>query len=142
MNTRAFSPGFRFSKSDAFVLFIGGYISADTACVEPWLGIAMGFVIAHFFLFCNFVRMARSSELAWAGIFVLLAASTILLGQPQWPVTLAISLVATVALVVLEMRKPSYHGVLWRRINPGLPQWWDEQVANGHSLAPGTEAPR
>jgi hypothetical protein len=127
-NARTFGPGFRFSKLDAIILLVGLYISADTAAVYPWLGIAIGFVIAHFFLFCNLVRMARPFELAWSALFVLLASSTIVVGSPPWPVTLAISFAVTVVLVGLEMRKPSYHGVFWRQINPGLPQWWQEHA--------------
>jgi hypothetical protein len=123
-NARTFRPGFRFSKLDAIILLVGLYISADTAALYPWVGIAICFVIAHFFLFCNLVRMSRPSELAWSALFVLLATSTIRVGSPQWPATLAISFAATVALTGLEMRKPSYHGVFWRQINPELPQWW------------------
>lgn len=125
MAAREFSPGFRFSIRDAIVLFVGLYVAGDTAAVMPWLGIAIGFVILHFFLFCNVVRMERSAELAWAAVLVLLAASTTILGIPRWPGTLAITFATTIALVVLEMRKPSYHGVFWRQINPGLPQWWE-----------------
>jgi hypothetical protein len=125
---RTFRPGFRFSKLDAVILLVGLYISADTASVYPWVGIAIGFVIAHFFLFCNLVRMARPSELAWSALFVLLASSTILVGSPQWPMTLAISFAVTVVLIGLEMRKPSYHGVFWRQINPELLQWWQEHA--------------
>lgn len=123
MDAREFSPGFRFSTFDAVILFVGGFISADTAAVMPWPGIAIAFVIAHFFLFCNIVRMTRPFELVWGGLFLLLAAGTILVGHPRWPVTLAISFAATLTLVILEMRKPSYHGVFWQHINPKLPQW-------------------
>jgi hypothetical protein len=122
---REFSPGFRFSKLDAAILFVGLFVSADTAAIMFWPGMAIGFVVAHFFLFCNIVRMERSSELIWAAVFVALAAATILTGRPGWPTTFAISLVVTVVLVIFEMRKPSYHGVFWRRVNPNLRQWWE-----------------
>jgi O-antigen ligase len=92
----------------------------------PRLGIAMGFVVAHFFLFCNVLRMSRALELMWAGLFIVLAGFTILTGSPTWVVTLAVSFVATVILAIVEMRKPSYHGVFWKRINPGLPNWWQD----------------
>ena len=128
MTVRVFSPGFRFSIWDAIVLFVGAYVALDTVCVEPWLGIAIGCVIAHFFLFCNVVRMERAAELMWAAVFVLLAASSIVLGLPQWPVTLAISIAFSTALVVVEVRKPSYHGIFWRRLNPGLPEWWETEA--------------
>jgi hypothetical protein len=127
-----FSPGFKFSKLDAIILFVGLFIAADLAAVMPWLGISIGFVIAHFFLFCNVVRMTRSSELAWAGLFVVLAASTTLTGQPHWAWTLAIAFVGAVFLVFLEMRKPSYHGIFWQRINPNLPQWWETHSERLH----------
>jgi hypothetical protein len=127
-NARTFSPGFRFSKLDAIILFVGLCVAAATAAVTPWLGIAIGFVIAHFFLFCNLVRMARPSELAWSAVFVLLVSSTVLVGSPPWPVTLAISFAVTLALIVREMLKPSYHGVFWRQINPELPEWWQDHA--------------
>jgi hypothetical protein len=125
VTARTFSPGFRFSVRDAIVLFVGLYIAGDTAAVMRWLGIAIGFVVLHFFLFCNVVRMERSVELGWAAVLVLLAAATTILGVPSWPVTLAISFATTVVLVLLEMRKPSYHGIFWRQVNPGLAQWWE-----------------
>jgi hypothetical protein len=129
-----FSPGFRFSRLDAIVLFVGLSIAANVAAVHRWPGIGIGFVVAHFFIFCNAVRMERPAELTWAAIFVLLAASTILTGAPTWPVMLAVSFAVAVVLIALETRKPSYHGVFWRHINPGLPQWWHEQL-KGEALA-------
>jgi hypothetical protein len=127
-NVRTFRPGFRFTKLDAIFLLVGLYISADTAAVHPWLGIAIGFVIVHFFLFCNLVRMARPFELAWSALFLVLASSTVFAGSPPWPVTMAISFAVTVVLIGLETRKPSYHGVFWSQINPELPQWWQDQA--------------
>jgi hypothetical protein len=123
-----FSPGLRLSTIDVIVLLVGGLISASIAALAPWFGIALAFVIGHFFLFCNVFRMARSRELVWAVVFVVLSASTAFIGLPHWPVTLTISFVATVLLVVVEMRQPSYHGAFWRRINPDLPQWWAQKT--------------
>jgi hypothetical protein len=73
--------------------------------------------------------MARPLELAWAGVFVVLAGTTIALETPGWWVTALGSLLVTVIVVVVEMRKPSYHGVGWQRINPALPAWWEGRVA-------------
>lgn len=92
-------------------------------------GFVIAFVLGHFFLFCNVVRMARPLELAWAGVFVALAAATIMLDTPGWLVTASVSLAATVVVVMVETRKPSYHGVGWQRINPGLPAWWESHGA-------------
>lgn len=120
-----FAPGFRISATDAAVLVAGAAGSALAAQAEWWMGLVIGFVVGHFFLFCNVFRVARPLELAWAALFVVLAGSTITVGLPGWPIALTMSLVATLLVIVVQMRKPSYHGVLWQRINPGLPQWWE-----------------
>jgi hypothetical protein len=119
-----FSPGFRLSVLDALIIAIGAAAAFFLASVEPWWGFMVAFVVAHFFLFCNIVRMARPLELAWAGIFLALAATTIVLDIPGWPLTASASLAVTLVVVVLQMRKPSYHGLGWQRINPGLRAWW------------------
>ena len=94
-----------------------------------WGGFVLAFVLAHFFLFCNVIRMARPLELIWAGVFVVLAGATLAFETPSWLVTAPVSLFVTAVVVVVEMRKPSYHGVGWQRINPGLPAWWETRVA-------------
>ena len=91
-------------------------------------GVVMGFVLGHFFLFCNIVRLARSPELAWSVVFVTLAAATIATDVPGWLATVSVSLIATVAVVVAEMRKPLYHGVGWQWINPGLKARWESRM--------------
>jgi hypothetical protein len=80
-------------------------------------------------MFCNVVRMARPLELTWAVTFVVLAAMTVVLGSWTWPLSLGLSLILSTVLMGLELRKPSYHGAFWRRINPGLPQWWEANIA-------------
>jgi len=126
-----FAPGFRLSVLDAIVLVIGVAAAFALATVVPWWGFMVAFVVAHFFLFCNVVRMARPLELAWAGVFLAFAAATIALDAPGWPITTSISLVATAVVVGIQMRKPSYHGVGWQRINPGLRAWWDASKPGG-----------
>jgi hypothetical protein len=123
-----FAPGFRLSVSDLVVLIAGSVAALLLAGMVWWWGFVIGFAVGHFFLFCNVVRMARPLELVWAGAFVLLAASTIALGQPGWPLTICLSLALTALVVALQMRKPSYHGLGWQRINPGLPAWWQAQA--------------
>jgi hypothetical protein len=121
----AFAPGFRLSALDVFILAVGVVAALALAMVVWWWGFVMGFVLGHFFLFCNVVRMARPLELGWAAVFLALAAGTVALDVPGWSVTASVSLVATVVVVMVEMRKPSYHGLAWQRINPGLPAWWE-----------------
>ena len=120
-----FKPGFRISALDVGVLVAGAVGSAFAAQVEWWMGLVISFAVGHFFLFCNVFRVQRPFELVWAIIFVLLAGSTIMIQIPGWGMTIAIALVVTVIVIAMEMRKFSYHGVLWQRINPELMKWWE-----------------
>jgi hypothetical protein len=128
-----FKPGFRLSIIDCVVLLIGAVAAISLARLIPWLAFCIAFVLGHFFLFCNVFRLARPLELAWAGLFCLSAYCTVLLGQPGWTLTTVDSLVATAAVVAIEMRKPSYHGVLWQSINPNLSEWWRTAISNDNS---------
>ena len=123
---KEFAPGFRLSVRDVIVIVIGAAAAAYLATIEPWWGFIVAFVVAHFFLFCNVVRMARPFELAWAATFVALASATLLTEAPGWPITTGASLAVTLVVVVLQMRKPSYHGLGWQRINPQLQTWWSK----------------
>jgi hypothetical protein len=128
MKQPAFAPGFRLSVAHGFVLLggVAGIIIMST--IVWWWGFVLGFVLGHFFLFCNVVRMARPLELLWSGVFVALAGATIVLETPGWLATTLLSLVVTGIVLVVEMRKPSYHGVGWKWINPGLPAWWESRM--------------
>lgn len=64
MPSETFAPGFRFSMLDAFVLIIGTIAAVASAMVVWSWGFVIGFVVCHFFLFCNIVRMSRPLELA------------------------------------------------------------------------------
>jgi hypothetical protein len=119
-----FRPGFRLSEFDVGVLIVGILMSVIVGRSDDWLGFAVTFTAAHFFLFCNVLRMSRPFELIWAALFVLMAASTILLGVPTWSNTFLALLLCTFVLACIEIRKPSYHGVCWKIVNPNLPQWW------------------
>ena len=127
MAAAQFKPGFRISALDAGVLIAGAAGSALAAQIEWWMGSIIGFAVGHFFLFCNVFRVQRPFELAWAVLFILLAGSTIAIHMPGWGMTIATSLTMTAAIIAMEMRKFSYHGILWQRINPGLPKWWEAQ---------------
>ena len=139
MNLAAFAPGFRFSVVDGFVL-VGGVAGTIVLSIFAWWeGFAIGFVIAHFFLFCNVVRMARRLELLWGGVFVALAGATIAMDTPGWLVTTGVSLSVTVIAVIVQIRNPEYHGVGWKWTNPGLPACWEARIAKqagGQPVAP------
>jgi hypothetical protein len=132
MAATEFSPGFRINALDVAVLIACATGATFAAQVEWWMGLIIAFAAVHFFLFCNVFRVQRPFELGWAILFVSLAASTIALRIPGWGVTVTASSVATLAIVAMEMRKLSYHGILWQRINPELKQWW---LARGAELS-------
>ena len=126
MDERAFEPGFRLSLVDVLVL-VGG--AAFVVWAHGWnrrLAWAAAFVLLHFFLFCNVVRMSRPLELLWAAAFagLVVAYDRQLL---TWPLLFGIAAALTVVLSIVEMRMPSYHGLGWRRINPQLESRWRAQ---------------
>lgn len=127
----SFKPGFRFSIADAFVLLIGGAAGAVALGFDHLLGAATWYVLVHFFLFCNVLRMARALELAWASAFVCLAGASVRFDIIPLNAAIACSLLTTGILAAVELRKPSYHGVGWQRINPRLLEWWRARVASG-----------
>ena len=123
--TLKFQPGFRLSEMDVGILMLGVCAAVLLARFDERLGLASLFVLAHFFMFCNVLRMSRPLELIWAVLFVLLAGSTFTFGLPSWNSTLAAMLVITLILAFVQILLPSYHGVLWLKFNPNLEQWWD-----------------
>ncbi len=127
MTAEAFHPGFRISKLDVIVLLAGGICFILLHPIHHKLSWAVLFTLAHFFLFCNVLRMRRRYELIWAALFVVLAAPSLAADVPAWAVMIVIMLAVTAVLVFLQLRHPSYHGVCWRRLNPGLPQWWADR---------------
>ncbi len=131
MAERKFQPGFRLSALDVVILVVGGIASAYAMTIDRWFGIAIAFVVLHFFLFCNVLRMSRPLELIWAGSFAGLAAATISQNRLSWPAVFAISSIVTVLVAVIETRRPSYHGVGWQNLNPRLPDWWQSAAAGG-----------
>ena len=124
MPQRPFSPGVRLSLIDVAVLGLAAVAALVLACRHFGISGLILFVVGHFCLFCNIVRMSRPLELAWASVFLLLAGGTILFQVPGWAAAYGLSLLMTIVVVLVEMRKPSYHGILWQRINPDLRDWW------------------
>ena len=128
MAANLFRPGFRLSRLDIVVILVGIVGAVLAGLVAPYVGFVIAFVVGHFFLFCNVFRVSRLPEVAWAIIFIGLSTATILVGQPGWLVTALCSLVATIGIILLEIRKPSYHGIFWRMWNPDLEAWWLSNV--------------
>lgn len=125
-----FNPGFRISKLDiAFIIVALGF-AVWLYGYSAKLSFVVLFVVAHFFLFCNIVRMSRTPELIWGSIFSIVFISSMQYGFPPWYAAISLALVATVVLVALELKKPSYHGVFWIKVNPELPEWFSRKNGN------------
>jgi hypothetical protein len=124
MTEPEFQPGFRLSTTDVVVIVIGIIASIALWSTAWWIAFVVAFLIAHFFAFCNIFRVSRPLELGWSAVFIVLTYSTIAFQKPAWAITIGTSLIATCVVIAIEVRKPSYHGILWQRINPKLPQWW------------------
>ena len=136
MPQRTFAPGPRMSKLDGVVLILGAISTFALASVNGWIALAVAFVVAHFFLFCNVLRMSRRLELIWAAAFVALAIAAMIYGVLRWPIVFAISAAVTLFVTILEIRSPGYHGIAWQSLNPRLPEWW-----NTNSGEPETQSP-
>lgn len=129
MPTPEFKPGFRFSFFDAVFLVLG---ALGAFLIDPgfgWPSFCVGFVVGHFFLFCNVFRISRDLELIWVVVFLILALLTLTTGTPTWLGTALLSLVTTGIVVGVGIWKPSYHGVGWQRWNPDLRRWWENALA-------------
>jgi len=102
--------GFRLSPFDLVFLAVGVLAAILTRGLPGDPSTLIGIVVGHFFLFCNVVRLRRSFELAWAGVFVALAVVGWGLGVQRWFVPLAFVTPYTVLLVLLDVRSGCYHG--------------------------------
>ena len=117
------TAGFRCSQLDLFVL--------ATAIPAAWwlwehvgpIAGAVPFAVGHFFLFCNVFRIQHTKELLWAAMCLVNISAWMIAERFDWWLILAVQSPLTVALIALEMRDPSYHGVWARRINPRLDQY-------------------
>ena len=121
-----FKPGFRISTLDITVIVAALLAAYWLAAEFTQLSTGILFVVAHFFLFCNVVRMSRIPELIWASHFVLLSIASIHYDYIAWHYTLLLSVVVTILLIALETRRSGYHGVFWKTLNPNLPQWYEK----------------
>lgn len=122
-----FNPGFRISKLDIAVIVVALAIAVWLYGYSTRLSFLVLFVVGHFFLFCNIIRMSRIPELAWGAIFSGVCISSAQFGVPSWSLAICLSLMTTVVLIFMELKKPSYHGIFWKKFNPHLHDWFSEQ---------------
>lgn len=125
MKNNEFNPGFRLSSFDLAVIILGLAGAWYLRNVSIEFSLIILFVLGHFFYFCNISRMSRVPELIWAACFVIFYGVGVLYGIVTVTEVFVISFIITIVLTVLEARKPSYHGVLWSKINPNLKDWYE-----------------
>ncbi len=121
-----FKPGFRLIPSDVAILIVGGVISFHFGKEVFTAGLIISFLIFHFFLFCNVLRMKLHLEIIWSVIYVALFTLCV---NPfysffTWNYVFGISLISTIVLSIIQMKRVDYHGVFWEKINPKLHDWW------------------
>ena len=112
--------GFRLSTLDIVVLFMATGFAAATYRVSVGYSLFVPFVVYHFFLFCNVFRIPRNPELIWGAVFLVHSAVWFLSGSPNVFLLFCLQLVVTTAIIVHEIRQPTYHGIFSRQFNPRI----------------------
>lgn len=108
--------GFRCSFSDLLVLIAtGGATWFLWPVIGEWAAL-LPIVVGHFFLFCNVFRVGTHREIAWTAAFILnFLVWTVCEGMsPPWLAVFQAPF--TLAVILLAMRDPGYHGLGCRRL--------------------------
>lgn len=117
------SCGARLSILDLVVLLLTIPLTWAAWSVVSELALVVPFVVGHFFLFCNVFRIHRSSELVWAGFFVLNASVHVLTSSLSLLTLCGPQLLLTVVLIAKEMRRDDYHGIFSSWLNPKIDEY-------------------
>lgn len=112
--------GFRFFATDAVVIGVLAAAAIVLHQIENPLSWILIVVAGHFFLFCNIVRIRRTFEVVWAGLFISNIAAWLWFAELSWIRVLCVQLPITACLIFAETRSARYHGVLAPRTNPRL----------------------
>jgi hypothetical protein len=120
--------GFRFSTTDAVAICV--FACAATvlrygASPAWWL---LVIAVAHFFLFCNVFRIHRYRELTWAGLYILNVCVWAWFDRLTWSNILLSQIPVTLALILMDMRAPGYHGIFANRLNRRLDDYLKEVI--------------
>ena len=109
--------GFRFGWQDGVAIGLCAGATWIGWCFLGPVALLFPVTLGHFFLFCNVFRFRRSYEIYWSLVFLLNVGAWLFRGQLPWLSILAIQTPVTLAFILLEMKSPRYHGVLWERLN-------------------------
>ncbi|MCE9519493.1 MAG: acyltransferase [Verrucomicrobia bacterium] len=131
--TRALNPAgqIQVSQFDLAFFLAGVFVAVVLSPYCWWAGAVVWFVVGNFFLFTNVFRVSLMSQVGWAGVFTLLAVSTILNGQPGWTATFAFSFALALALIIWEMKSSTWE---WLGINSA--RLSDLALRHGESAEP------
>ena len=127
---KEFKPGFRINLRDIIFIILGLILAYYCHYSFMDLTIIILSSICHFFMFCNVFRISRIPELIWASLFILLSYLTINTDLLKWTVSIPTAFLIAGILIFLETNKESYHGILWRKFNPNLQKWWNQNNEN------------
>lgn len=120
--------GFRLSMMDVAVIALASVGFGNLWSKETPFAWIVPCVVIHFFLFCNVFRLRSKLELSWAMIFVVNVLAHACAGSASlWP-CLGWQLPVSVAVIVLQLRSPWYHGIAARRINPRLDDYLNSKL--------------
>lgn len=130
-----FTPGFRINGLDIAVLAVGvvGSVTMASYRLDSWVIVASA--VFMFFCFCNVFRIRRPAETLWAVAYVIAISYALLRGQSLWMWSV-IMIAASAPLIIYECRAPSYHGIGWRLVNPGLEHWFTQHHPPKQHAAP------
>ena len=117
------TSGFRFFIGDIFILVSGIAVPLLTWRLIGACSLLVPFVVGHFFLFCNIFRVRRKLELIWAAIFLINTFTWSIIGNLYVPGIFGIQIIATLVIIICEVRSPLYHSVFARKVNPKLDEY-------------------
>lgn len=123
---KEFNPGFRLSLLDVIILILGVVGTLIFLPISKINSFIIAFVVGHFFLFCNVFRISRPLELIWATLLILFGVLIEIFRLFNWYIVAIIMVAVTFGIILIEMRKKSYHGIMWQRFNPNLVDWFKD----------------
>jgi len=112
--------GLTFSITDFIVIIITALSNGYLWTLIGATSLLIGYVVGHFFLFCNVFRIRRRSELIWGGFFLLNAIIWLLFFNFNIFGLFLSTFILTIVLITCAIRSPFYHGIFAKQLNKSL----------------------
>lgn len=113
---------------DAVILLLATMLTVWLYRQDYELAWIVPMAVGHFFLFCNVFLVWRNWELLWAGVFVLNVFYQAVQGNLSWWPACGWQLIATLFVILMQMRSPWYHGIWAERLNPRLQDYLNHRL--------------